>query len=139
MRLRGLLDYLGEVASDEEVVLSNYGVDPVQKVFALEEDSTACAGVNIYDTLERVTLCVQTETSIFIDSVGTIVEEDDQCELAELSAMFFVIRVADVGVLVFVIPLFSSGSAIETLKLNIFVVNAKRSVARAFLACTVEL
>ena len=125
MRLRGLLDYLGEVACDQKVVLSNYGVDPVQKVFALEEDSTTCAGVNIYDTLERVTLCVQTETSIFIDSVGTIVEEDDQCELAELIAIFFVIRVADVGVLVLVIPLFSSGSAVEALDLNIFVVSAK--------------
>ena len=125
MGLRGLLDYLGEVACDQEVVLSNYGVDPVQKVFALEEDSTTCAGVNIYDTLERVTLCVQTETSIFIDSVGTIVEEDDQCELAELITIFFVIRVADVGVLVLVIPLFSSGSAVEALDLNIFVVSAK--------------
>ena len=125
MRLGGLIDHLGEVACDEEVVLSNYGVDPVQKVLALEEDSTTCARVNIYDALERITLCVQTETSRLFDLVGAIVEEDDQCELAELSAMFFVIRVADVGVLVLVIPLFSSGSAIETLKLNIFVVNAK--------------
>ena len=104
MRLCGLIDHLGEVACDEEVVLSNYGVDSVQKVLALEEDSTTCARVNIYDALERVTLCVQTETSRLIDLVGAIVEEDDQCELAELRAMFFVIRVADVGVLVLVIP-----------------------------------
>ena len=125
MRLRGLIDYLGEVACEDVVVLSNYGVDPVQKVFALEEDSTTCASVNIYDTLKRITLCVQTETSRFIDSFSAIVEEDDQCELAELQAILFVIRVVDVGVLVLVIPLFSSGSAIKTLNLNIFVVNAK--------------
>ena len=125
MRLRGLIDYLGEVACEDEVVLSNYGVDPVQKVFALEEDSTTCAGVNIDDTFERITLGVQTETSRFIDSFSAIVEEDDQSELAELQAILFVIRVVDVGVLVLVIPLFSSGSAIETLDLNIFVVNAK--------------
>ena len=125
MRLRGLIDYLGEVACEDVVVLSNYGVDPVQKVFALEEDSTTCAGVNVYDTLERITFGVQTETSRFIDSFSAIVEEDDQCELAELQAILFVIRVVDVGVLVLVIPLFSSGSAVETLNLNIFVVNAK--------------
>ena len=55
----------------------------------------------------------------------TIVEEYDQRELAKVHAVNFVIRVVNVGVLVFVIVLLPVGAAIKHLYLNIFFVNAK--------------
>ena len=63
---RRLVDNLGKVDCEEVVVLSNDGVDFVQNVFALKEDSATDAGVNIYDTVDDATIFEQTETSRFI-------------------------------------------------------------------------
>ena len=109
--------YLVEVKCEVIVVLLSRRNYLVHHFFTLKEDSSTYAWANVYDTIDSVTLRVQSKHSHlfhwgWLTMVEILVQEDNHAELAQCPAMKFSVITLVVRILVAIVLLLSIWSAV---------------------------